>query len=436
MSVMETESVTESGAATTAVQACNTYELAVANGFYQRDTGGLIGKYDNVRRYWEDQITRYALHDFIEPLTDRKRRQLARVRVLDLGAGSGEGYEILTSLKKKRDTLASKEIDVLPSEILGYYKGIDVSPAMVEQGQRIYADVTKVDFEAGDLSHGLGEARRDPPYDIYFSSYGSLSHLRDDELERLVEDICAHAAERCVFVADLVGRYSFEWQCYWDQPGIDDTNMRQYSMSYLYPPEVLQKIEVERFPLRYWSRQELDTFLERVVAGQGAQISKKLYWDRSVLVGRHMNTGEFNRHAQPIRAAVSSLHEFNCRTDLTTLLFDYSPHLGFPELNAFFERFQVAWNTVVYAALEALEHWDDPAFLRQEPPADYPDILRESIRTIRNVIRNIQWFRMGDPRANVFEPQLGYILRNLEMDLQQGLGAAHGLLAVVEIQKP
>ncbi len=95
----------------------------------------------------------------------------------------------------------------------------------------------------------------------------------------------------------------------------------------------------------------------------------------------------------------------------------------------------MAWNAVVYAAIEALDHWDQPEWLRREPPEEFPEPVRESIRTIRNVIRNIQWFRMGDPRANVLEPQLGYILRNLEMDLQRGLGAAHGLLAVYEIQK-
>ena len=69
------------------------------------------------------------------------------------------------------------------------------------------------------------------------------------------------------------------------------------------------------------------------------------------------------------------------------------------------------------------------------PPEELPEPVRESIRIIRNVVRNVQWFRMGDPRANVIEPQLGYILRNLEMDLQAGLGAAHGLLAIYELRK-
>lgn len=411
------------------------YAKAVADGFYQRDSGGLSGKYDNVRRFWEDQITRYVLHDFVAPLVARKRRNLCRIRVLDLGAGAGEGYEILTSLKREGASLASKEVDVLPTEMIGHYKGLDISPAMVEQGNALYANDPKVEFAVADLAHGLVEVAGDSPYDVYFSSFGSLSHLHDEELDRLVKDVIDHCEGSAIFVADLIGRYSFEWQCYWDRPGTDETNMRQYSMSYMYPREMLDRIEVERFPIRYWGADEFDAFMRRIVEERGARIGKQRLWDRSVIVGRHMNTGEYNPHAQPIREAVNSLHEFTRRTNLEDLIFDYAPHGGFAELNEFFESFQMAWNAVVYAALEALERWDDAKYLGQQPPKEYPETVQEAIRTIRHVVRHVKWFRMGDPRATIVEPQLGYILRNLEMDMQQGLGTAHGLVGVYEIVK-
>ncbi len=191
------------------------YESAVTSGLYQRDLGGLHGKHDNVRRYWEDQITRYAIHGFVEPLVVRKRESLSRIRILDLGSGSGEGYEILTSLKKRGRGLDSKEVDLLPAEMIGCYKGLDLSPAMVAQGKRLYEDCPKVSFEAGDLANGLDCGTTDGPFDLYFSSYGSLSHLRDAELRRLVGDICEHFEDSCIFVADLLGQYSFEWQRYW-----------------------------------------------------------------------------------------------------------------------------------------------------------------------------------------------------------------------------
>ena len=411
------------------------YEDAVVNGFYQRAVDGLYGKFDNVRRYWENQITRYALQDFIEPLVSQKKHDLARIRILDLGAGSGEGYEILTNLKKVSQTLSSKEVDVLPSEIIGFYKGIDICQAMVDQGVKTYAADPKVRFEVGDLSKGLGQIKDDLPYDVYYSAYGSLAHLDDEELDSLIDDICDHFKGKCIFVADVIGRYSFEWQCYWDKPGTDETNMRQYSMSYLYPTEMLDKIEVQRFPIRYWGAKEFNKFITRVVESKGARISRKKLWDRSILVGRHMNTGEFNPYAQPIRGAVNSLHEFNKRTDWRTLLFDYTPHSDFPRLNEFFERFQMAWNSVVYEAIEALEHWDDIKWLKKPCNKNYPPQVRKAVNTIRNVFRHVQWFRMGDPHANIIEQQLGYILRNLEMDLQEGIGAGHGLLAIYEIEK-
>ena len=413
----------------------NTYGTAVAEGLYARESGGLQGKDDNVRRYWEDQITRYAARDFVESLVARKRSSLSRIRVLDLGAGSGEGYEILTSLKKKAGGgLVAKEVEVLPPDTLGSYRGLDISPEMVAQGEQIYSDNPKVDFAVGDLADGLGDAKADPPYDIYFSSYGSLSHLHDDELQRLIEDVYDHFDGEAIFIADLIGRFSFEWQGFWDEPD-GGTKMHEYSMSYLYPPESRDRAKAQRFPLRYWGGEEFDDFITRLIESRGGRIARRRIWDRSILVGRHMDTAEFNPLAQPIRSAVNHLHEFDRRTQLDSLLFDYAPKRGFPEVNRFFEFFQMAWNTVTLAAIEALERWDDADWLREPPPDTYPPPVQESIRTIRNVVRNIKWFRMGDPRANVVEPQLGYILRNLEMDLQQGLGASHGLLAVYEIHK-
>ena len=271
-----------------------TFESAVSHGLYVKDAGGLAGKHDNVRRHWEDQITRYALHDFVGRLVERKRNALSRIRVVDLGAGSGEGYEILKSLRKAETGLAGGEIDILPGEMLGCYKGLDISSAMVEQGNHTYASDPKAHFELGDLSHGLSPLHKEAPFDIYFSSFGSLSHLSSAEMRRLIEDVYDHASDSFIFVADLLGRYSFEWQCYWELSGEDSGNMRQYSMSWLYPDNIIDRIEVERFPVRYWAGEEFDTFLTNIITDKGGRIGRSRIRDRSILVGRHMNTGEFN----------------------------------------------------------------------------------------------------------------------------------------------
>jgi hypothetical protein len=191
----------------------------------------------------------------------------------------------------------------------------------------------------------------------------------------------------------------------------------------------------QRFPLRYWGGAELDAFMDEQARHNGVHIARRHLQDRSILVGRHMDTAELNPRARPIRATVNRLLEPHVRTDLRELIFDYIASPAHPELNRFFERFQMAWNAVVESAIEALERWDDPALLATPPGEDLPPPVREAIRTIRDVVRNVKWFRMGDPRANIVEPQLGYVLRNLELDMQQGLGAAHGLLAFYELSR-
>jgi len=411
------------------------YSNAVAAGAYERDSGGLFGKHDNVRRYWEDQINRYALHDFLADLVTRKRHDLSRVRVLDLGCGAGEGYEILTSVRPQGVTMTPGEVEVMPEWLLGEYKGVDLSPAMVAKARDLYDGNPKHHFAVGDLAAGLPVDEQDAPFDIYFSSFGSLSHLDDDELGRIIDGICGHMGKTAIFVGDMVGRFSYEWQQYWDDPADDGSNMRGYSMSYIYPPDVVDHVEVETFPLRFWGGREFREFIADRIAAHGVTIRRCAIQDRSVLVGRHMDTAEFNRHAQPIRSVVSSLHEFNRRTDLRQLLFDYVPVRGHDPLNDFFERFQMAWNTVVSAAIQAVDGYDVEGETECELDGDHPPVICKAIGTIRNVVKNVRWFEMGDPLANIIEPQLGYILRMLELELQEGLGAAHGVLGIFEFER-
>ncbi len=413
--------------------ALRNYSNAVAAGAYERPAGGLFGKHDNVRRYWEDQINRYALQDSLAHLVERRRRDLSRIRVLDLGCGAGEGYEILTSVRREGLSLAPGEIEVMPEYLLGLYRGVDISRAMVEKSREVYCGNPKLQFEVADLNEGLPVTADEAPYDIYFSSFGSLSHLDDEAVARLLDGICRHMGESAIFVADLVGQYSYEWQQYWDDPDDDGTNLRGYSMSYIYPPEVVDQLDVETFPLRFWGGRELAEFVAGVVGRHGVSVANSRIRDRSVLVGRHMDTAEFNPNARPIRRVVSSLHEFNQRTDMYDLLFDYIPKPGHEELNEFFETFQMAWNTVVLACIEALSLNDEQ--LKEEVDFDYCEAVRQAIRTVRNVVRNVRWFEMGDPLANIIEPQLGYVLRMLETQLQQGLGAAHGVLGIFELRR-
>ena len=431
-----TQSVTTTEDATSRDDVVESYARVVDFGAYDRSPSGLFGKYDNVRCRWEDHMNRATLSQFMGSLVQRKRCSLTRLRVLDLGCGSGEGYEILTSLRRTPHTLDAVEQSVLSSEMIGYYRGVDISPEMVEKASELNGSNTKLRFEVADLNDGLPVTAEDEPYDVYFSSYGSLSHLSDASVRRVLEQVCDHMGETAIVVADLLGRFSYEWQCYWDGPGTDQTNMRRYSMSYVYPPDMIDQIEAESFPMRYWGGAEFDEFMQGITAAKQVKIVRERLQDRSILVGRHMDSLEYNPHATGIRSAVNSLLEFNHRTDLNDLIFDYFPQPGHPELNRFFESFQSAWNAVVYACMEAVNYWQEPEKLVDDLVEDYPPVVQDAVRTIRCVVRDvIELFRMDDPLANIVEPQLAYLLRDLEWRLQQGLGAAHGLLAVYELRK-
>jgi hypothetical protein len=152
-----------------------------------------------------------------------------------------------------------------------------------------------------------------------------------------------------------------------------------------------------------------------------------------------MDTREYNPYAQPLRAAVNSLHEPYARTEMDSLLVNYAPRQGFDFLNDYFEQLQMCWNTLVHYVERLLEEYDvDERALRtdqQTIPASYPPALRDMMDRMRLVVQGIGWLGYGLPRENIIEPQLGFGLRYLMSSLQQGQGAAHGLMGIFEVDK-
>ncbi|MDI6810586.1 MAG: hypothetical protein QMD80_02730 [archaeon] len=65
------------------------YDEAMSSGYYRRRSG-LIGKYDNVRTFWEDEIIRIAVRPYIKKLEEEGE---GRIKALDMGCGYGDGYE-------------------------------------------------------------------------------------------------------------------------------------------------------------------------------------------------------------------------------------------------------------------------------------------------------------------------------------------------------
>ena len=67
--------------------------------------------------------------------------------------------------------------------------------------------------------------------------------------------------------------------------------------------------------------------------------------------------------------------------------------------------------------------------------ASYPQPLQTAMNGIRKLIEGVGWLKTGLPRENIIEPQLGYALRYLVMEMQEGRGCGHGLVGIFEIDK-
>ncbi len=416
------------------------YSEAVKSGLYNK-TSGLSGKYDNVRRLWEDEITRHFLRPHLQKLIDRCRELLRRVRILDLGCGSADGYELLGGIRYRDPGLESVEVDLLRPDVLGKYKGVDLNEDLLDQAREIYGTEPKMSFARGSFTEGLPLDQGEEPYDLYFSSFGTCSHHNDDEtMIKLLVEIAEHAENYSLVQCDWLGRYSYEWQNLWTH-NLDENRNMDYVVSYIYDKEEREekRDSLQHLNLRLMSRAEVEKIIKEAEKRSGATIRPLCFYDRSVFTGRHIDTGEYNPKEQPIRAAVNSLHESGLRTDFSALLFDYVPKDGFEFLNRHYEHVQACWNYLVNYTGKLLHIYDVESRGFPEPPPQPPNTcpepLLETIYRMRKVVEGTGWYRMGLPRENIIEPQLGYALRYLVTELQNGQGCGHGLVAILEIDK-
>lgn len=409
-----------------------TYSQTVARGLYETSRRGLSGKHDNVRTHWEDELTRNALRPFVRERLAACLEAGRLLRVLDLGCGAGQGYELLTQIRQNDLSLEELQHHVLEPADLELYLGVDLSPSMVLQGRANYSAVDHVQFAEADLREDLGPAGQHEPFDIYYSSYGALSHLSSLELEGRLAQIVDHAAPGAIVVLDLIGRFSLEWPAYWCA-ATEAEKTRPYSMSYLFTEEERARGEVETFPLRFWTGQEVLALCTRISATSEKHIRIREVFDRSIFVGRHVDTAEYGARLPPLRRLVNRLYEHNVRTNLRQLVIDYTPVPDAGHLNEVFYRLSHCWNTVVEFARTRLAG-ARVDLVEMRGWREYPAALQMALLTLDRVIDSVAWIDVGDVRANIIEPQLAYVLQRMQYREQQGLGCGHGLVAVLSIE--
>lgn len=410
------------------------YLAAVAQGHYILHQGGVIGKHDNVRRLWEDQLRGFILSPHLKELLYELKADGKMLRIADLGAGTGQGFELLTSwiCEGSEIPLAKAKTpfleDIETFEDIEYV-GCDLSKAMVDQGNACYSKQPKVAFVEGDLSKGF-PLKSEKPFHLYFSSYASFSHVNMHEMEQLLTEIIEHADGTALVVGDWLGRNSIEWPCYWNE---SRERMLDYSMKWL---NLYQKppTPARHFPVQFWMGNEIREMTNRVASKTKTRIEILALCDVSIFVGRHMDTGLYNPSIRPLRSVINSLHESNLRTDLSQLRVNVQPLPPNREIKDFFESLQHGWNMLAEYCEKRMVGECDP--LQIKGWNSFPPILQRGIIAIDHAVNAAANLQMDDPRANIIEPQLGYALRNLEIGLQKGLGAGHSLIGILKIQKP
>lgn len=401
------------------------YEVAVRAGFYGLDRASLLGKKDNVRKFWEDMSIKLLLRPLLEGMLEQR----PRLRVIDLGCGAGEGFELLTHVPVRAHRDQAHRDFVLDGDAVDY-TGVDLSPAMVAQGQHNYADRGNIHFAEADLSRGLPLAEQ-PPFDIYFSSYGSFSHLSHEALARLLVEIAQHANDGALVVVDLLGRFSPEWPVYWARSARE---MLPYNMAYLLTAVDRAAGSYETFRNAFWSGGELRDLVRTVAAGAGRSVDVAVSSDRSMLVGRHIETGLFGAPAMPLRYEVNRLidHGYRGRVDALRVELeplrpyaDTAPH-AWARLSAYAEN----WNAVI-ELLKALMNGQDAQVraLIERTPAP----LVDDMKMLAWLCRNGERFPVADYWSSVVGPQVAMVLRSIELDQPDAIGCGHGLFAVLKV---
>ena len=401
------------------------YEVAVRSGFYGVDRSSLFGKKDNVRKFWEDMSIKLWLRPLLEDLLGRTER----IRVVDLGCGAGEGLELLSHIPV-RSHVEHADRDFLLSVDAIDYVGVDISPAMIEQGRSNYRGQPNVRFVPADLGAGFPLAS-EPPFDVYFSSYGSMSHLPAEALTELTLQIFTHATREALVVFDVLGRLSPEWPRYWHA---SCREMLPYNMAYLLPAEARARDRIEWFKNTFWTAEELGALIRGVAVRAGRKVEVPVLADRSIFVGRHIEPGLFGAPALPLRYQVNRLLDHGYRAQLEHLRIDLAHVMPYaalqPHVWEHLRDYAAQWNAIVDLVAALMTKRDDDVRRLIEST---PSPLSDDMKMLAWLCRNGERFPVADYWASVVGPQVAMVLRSIELSQPEALGCGHGLFGVAKV---
>ncbi len=375
-------------------------------------------RYDPVKVRWEDKICQDHYRKMVNRLTEAGEK----LRILDFGCGIGYGYHLISNILDDDVPIDANNCKLLDKDDIEYYVGVDNNPDLVEIANDRYKDDEKVMIHQHDFLRDEYPAK---PFNLYFSSGVPFSHLKDDEFKSLIEKIFGHikSFERSAFiVVDVLGRYSIEWQSQWKAPSWHIYNMSFFS----------DGNDAEPIYMKFWGK-ELNDFVLEAAKKAGVKAECFDTFDRSIFIGRHIDTSNFNPNLKKMRAMVNMLFYPLQRAPLTDMFMDYT-YVGAPEeVQEHYKWITYCWNYTLATACSYLDI-PIPDWFKINEAYSIPASLKSSQEQLGRVVKDKERYKQTDDfRADVFEPLLGQLLRNIERDYSEGLGAAHTLISIFEV---
>jgi len=259
-----------------------------------------------------------------------------------------------------------------------------------------------VEFVEQDVRDGIPQQ----PFDIYLSCGVPYSHLTPPELQAAMINIFAavrYNQSRSAIIVDVLGRYSIEWPIMWSR------ERWPYRMNFFSTDATMENVDMS-----VYTAASLSTLIDGCARSAGIALESKQFFDRSITVGRHTTTLEYNKSLQPLRSHINALYKEQY-FDFSLLALPPVPDMDCVVTQAFHNQFRIAWNGNVTAAANLQKG------LAAREVADHlgykPLLLRRAEGS-------------SDCTRSPITIKLADTLKQLEWEMQPGLGVGHSLIGV------
>ena len=242
------------------------------------------GRSDLVKTHWERpvwvRLIRQALHHL------HAGGAGAAIHALDVGAGAGEGFDLLdAAVRQAQHPLSFR------------YTALDRSSAMLRLAVERLAGraglITPVAADIADYPY------TDDPAQLYLSSGAPYSELSDAAFRLVLERICAAISRRrqpAAVIVDVYGRYCPAWLPVSAPRWV-------YSMSFFRDTQRPPTID-----MAFYTPGQIEQLFTGLLTGDlRARLVKLAFADRSVFACLHTAGGAYNPRLPPIRTIMNAL---------------------------------------------------------------------------------------------------------------------------------